>query len=78
MLRATTEESSLELQQLSNTMGLFRSRQEYQPVRGDPDAEREDESVQDDSEAETVVEATFSWVEYAIFLLLGIAMLWAW
>ena len=59
-------------------MGLFRSRQEYQPVRGDADVDHDDESVQDGSEAGPAVESPFSWVEYAIFLLLGIAMLWAW
>ncbi|ETI28568.1 hypothetical protein G647_01018 [Cladophialophora carrionii CBS 160.54] len=61
-------------------MGLFRSRsrQEYQPVRGDTDADRDDESARDGSEAAPTIEAPFSWVEYMIFLLLGVAMLWAW
>ncbi|KIY01529.1 uncharacterized protein Z520_03081 [Fonsecaea multimorphosa CBS 102226] len=74
---ATGEPASFELPQLSN-MGLFRSRQqEYQPIRGD--AERDDESIQDGPEEDTVVpETPFSWLEYAIFVLLGIAMLWAW
>ncbi|KIW88598.1 uncharacterized protein Z519_10644 [Cladophialophora bantiana CBS 173.52] len=57
-------------------MGLFRSRQEYQPIRGD--AERDDESVQDGADEDNVTATPFSWVEYVIFLLLGIAMLWAW
>ncbi|KIW72891.1 hypothetical protein PV04_01052 [Phialophora macrospora] len=80
MRRPTQEESTYELQHLSGNMGLFRSRQEYQPVRGDvdADAERDDESARDGSETETMVEAPFSWLEYMIFLLLGIAMLWAW
>lgn len=70
------EQSSLELHQLSN-MGLFRSRRDYQPVPEDTD--QDDQTIQDESEGgEIELESPFSWVEYAIFLLLGIAMLWAW
>jgi hypothetical protein len=51
---------------------LFGRKQAYQPVdigeRDSIDAEPEIEFVKDD----------FSWLEYTIFLLLGIAMLWAW
>ncbi|KAH0840902.1 hypothetical protein FOPE_06584 [Fonsecaea pedrosoi] len=72
---ATEQPPSFELPQLSN-MGLFRSRQEYQPIRGD--AERDDESIQDGSDEDVGIQTPFSWVEYAIFLLLGVAMLWAW
>lgn len=54
---------------------LFRPRQDYEPLHND--AEREDSSVQDEAGNDTF-EAAFSWAEYAIFLLLGIAMLWAW
>ncbi|KIW78094.1 hypothetical protein Z517_07927 [Fonsecaea pedrosoi CBS 271.37] len=76
MSTITTEQPpSFELPQLSN-MGLFRSRQEYQPIRGD--AERDDESIQDGSDEDVGIQTPFSWVEYAIFLLLGVAMLWAW
>lgn len=68
---------TFELQQLSN-MGVFRNRQqqEYEPLQGH-DAERDDESTQEQSE-DGVGAAPFKWAEYAIFLLLGIAMLWAW
>ena len=81
MLRTATEQPTIELRQLPKIMGLFRSRQqEYQPVRADADddADRDDENVQEPSDAKTAVGAPFSWVEYGIFLLLGIAMLWAW
>jgi hypothetical protein len=79
MLRAATEESTFELQQVPINMGFFRSRQqEYQPVPGDTRADGDDESAQDETEATTGFETPFSWIEYAIFLLLGIAMLWAW
>ncbi|KAI1611442.1 ENT family equilibrative nucleoside transporter [Exophiala viscosa] len=54
---------------------LFRPRQEYEPLQND--ADQDDTSIQDEAEDETK-EAAFSWAEYAIFLLLGIAMLWAW
>lgn len=58
---------------------LFGSRPEYEPLQSG--AERDDESTQDGAEGGTEDGATaapFSWLEYAIFLLLGIAMLWAW
>jgi hypothetical protein len=79
MRRVDSETPSIELHRIPE-MGLFRSRRDYQPVRGDADidAERDDESIQQESETGLAVEAPFSWIEYAIFLLLGIAMLWAW
>ena len=71
-------QQAFELQELSNmewVKSLFRPRQEYEPLQND--ADRDDTSIQDDAGDETG-EAAFSWAEYAIFLLLGIAMLWAW
>jgi equilibrative nucleoside transporter 1/2/3 len=71
-------QATFELQDLSNMdriRSLFRPRPDYEPLQND--AERDDESVQDDVD-DTASESPFSWVEYAIFLLLGIAMLWAW
>lgn len=49
--------------------------QEYQPVESDPNDEyvRRPVLVIPDS-----IEEPFSWFEYSIFILLGIAMLWAW
>jgi len=44
--------------------------EEYQPLYEDsrgPEPERDDEDV-----------VPFSWVEYSFFVVLGIAMLWAW
>ena len=48
---------------------------EYDPLvsREDDDGERRG-SVQSHGAAET----PFDWLEYMVFLLLGIAMLWAW
>ncbi|KAK5214486.1 hypothetical protein LTS03_004149 [Exophiala xenobiotica] len=54
---------------------LFRPRQDYEPLQNG--AERDDDSVEDEVE-EGPTETAFSWLEYAIFFLLGIAMLWAW
>ncbi|EXJ95378.1 solute carrier family 29 (equilibrative nucleoside transporter), member 4 [Capronia coronata CBS 617.96] len=54
---------------------FFRSGPEYEPIH--TDVERDEESIHNESEDEEAT-APFSWVEYAIFLLLGIAMLWAW
>lgn len=57
---------------------LFGPRQDYEPLLDG--AERDDVSSthDDDTEGEGIDGATFSWLEYGIFLLLGIAMLWAW
>jgi hypothetical protein len=38
----------------------------------------QDEDEQLDEMAASVAEAPFSWIYYSIFLLLGVAMLWAW
>jgi len=43
----------------------------YEPLEGGserPDGERIEHSKQDD----------FSWIDYSVFVLLGVAMLWAW
>lgn len=56
---------------------MFRPKPDYEPLHND--RERDDGSIQDDLEGDdTTSESPFSWVEYSIFLLLGIAMLWAW
>ncbi len=54
---------------------LFRPRQDYEPLQNG--TERDDDSAEDEVEGGTT-ETPFSWLEYAIFFLLGIAMLWAW
>jgi equilibrative nucleoside transporter 1/2/3 len=65
-----------ELSKMDRIKNLFRPQQEYEPLENG--AERDDESTQDAEEDDAVDEAPFSSIEYAIFLLLGIAMLWAW
>ncbi|KAI5194131.1 hypothetical protein E4T39_08758 [Aureobasidium subglaciale] len=45
--------------------------QEYEPIEGG--------SIEEEQERQGLRENThFSWIEYSIFLLLGVAMLWAW
>jgi equilibrative nucleoside transporter 1/2/3 len=46
--------------------------QEYTPLAEDPD-EQDDETPMDGFK-----ESAFSWLEYTVFLMLGIAMLWSW
>ena len=70
---------AIELQQLSNMnriKDLFRPRPEYEPLQNDTERD-DDESVASDS-GESTVEPPFSWINYSVFFLLGIAMLWAW
>ena len=56
---------------------LFPSRKdtegEYEPLAGDPDVLDEPEGSARHHE-----EVPFSWLEYSIFALIGVAMLWAW
>jgi equilibrative nucleoside transporter 1/2/3 len=50
---------------------LFDRKVSYEPIaNGTRDSE--------DIERRQVIKDDFSWLEYCIFLLLGIAMLWAW
>ncbi|EXJ89144.1 hypothetical protein A1O3_02208 [Capronia epimyces CBS 606.96] len=58
---------------------LFRSSPDYEPIPrgGERERDRDEEIVHNVPEDDEVA-APFSWIEYGIFLLLGIAMLWAW
>ena len=46
---------------------------DYEPIRDDGLDEQESAE-----EEEREVKVPFSWTEYFVFLLLGVAMLWAW
>lgn len=48
--------------------------EEYEPLR-DVD---ETNALEDSVVLDTSEEVAFSWIEYSIFVLLGMAMLWAW
>lgn len=52
---------------------------EYAPLR-DPgdDASSDDGDISDDGELFDAAEVPFSWLEYTIFAMVGVAMLWAW
>lgn len=45
---------------------------EYEPLRNSSD------DVVDDEETSDEFETPFSWLEYSIFVAIGVAMLWAW
>jgi equilibrative nucleoside transporter 1/2/3 len=50
------------------------SSQDYEPLYNDGDEDvRRPVLIRPDT-----AEAPFSWLEYSIFLILGVAMLWAW
>jgi hypothetical protein len=51
---------------------------EYEPLQDEARADEFDDDISI-SDAESIrATSRFSWLEYSIFLLLGIAMLWAW
>lgn len=61
--------------------GLFRQTaqsQEYERIEEDPNDEDVRRPVLIIPDNDKVGEEPFSWFEYSIFVLLGIAMLWAW
>ncbi|KAG8165810.1 hypothetical protein KVR01_004362 [Diaporthe batatas] len=51
---------------------------EYAPLRDPGDDASETGYISDDGELLDATEVPFSWVEYAIFAMVGVAMLWAW
>ena len=53
---------------------LFRPVQSYEPL-GESVGSLE---AREDDRAEGQLKTRFSWVEYTVFFILGIAMLWAW
>ncbi|KAL9112571.1 MAG: hypothetical protein Q9227_003142 [Pyrenula ochraceoflavens] len=81
----TAQEVELrDLYTMDRLRNLFSRKQQYEPLENgdagtseDTIQEEEDEISQTASVAGTE-EKTFSWIEYGIFCLLGIAMLWAW
>ncbi|RMZ75622.1 hypothetical protein DV738_g5364, partial [Chaetothyriales sp. CBS 135597] len=79
-----TYSHSHELQPISNmdrVKKLFRPEPAYEPIQDaalEPDEPDEpvDAAETDDEVGQN--ESTFWWIDYSIFLLLGVAMLWAW
>ena len=81
MPAASTQLISLELRDFSKmdrVKNFMKPPQAYKPLS--------DDASEDDTESQPGSEVTegqedappFSWVEYTIFVLLGVAMLWAW
>ena len=70
---------SIELQNIADMDKLrnaFKPKQAYEPLLAH---DRDDEEGTEYGDEELAAEEfPFSWVEYSIFLLLGVAMLWAW
>lgn len=55
----------------------FRSKPTYAPINADT-RDDESESYNGSNESLPPNDTAFSWIEYSIFTLLGVAMLWAW
>lgn len=53
--------------------------EEYEPLRASSDDVREiGDIAEEERETYKANEVPFSWFEYTIFALVGVAMLWAW
>ena len=71
---------SIELSDLSKMerfKRLFKPQQIYTPI---PDDGVEEDALSDNGSqiSEQSVVPSFSWIEYGVFIVLGVAMLWAW
>lgn len=76
----SNEQPSVELQDFTNMDRIrdaFKPKQAYEPLLAHDDRDEDNETDHEEEEA-VAEEFPFSWVEYSIFLLLGVAMLWAW
>lgn len=51
---------------------------EYAPLRNSGDDASDEGDISDDGELFDATEVPFSWFEYTIFAMVGVAMLWAW
>lgn len=51
---------------------------EYEPLRHSSDDVGDRDETADEGDVCETNEPPFSWFEYAIFLMIGVAMLWAW
>ena len=74
------QQTPIELQDLSRMdriRSFFRPQQRYQPIDNYRDEAPVSEDGCDDDDFDSQ-EKVFSHVEYWIFLLMGVAMLWAW
>jgi solute carrier family 29 (equilibrative nucleoside transporter), member 1/2/3 len=75
---------SIELNPLPNMERVKRffqpqhEQQPYEPIDTDTHDDDDTTSTVEGSDDGLSPEQPFSWIEYAIFLLLGVAMLWAW
>lgn len=65
-----------DLPKMSRVKQFFEPSQAYAPIDTSADAEGDDDDSSQTLNASN--EPLFSWLEYSIFLLLGVAMLWAW
>lgn len=69
--------TTIELQSMptmNRVKRIFQDEPAYEPIQDgqqEVDDASDHEEIEDDS-------PPFSWIEYSIFLLLGVAMLWAW
>lgn len=80
MQSRSNKQAPVELQdfaEMDRLRNAFKPKQAYEPLLARDNTEDEDGTDYEEDQAD-VEEFPFSWVEYSIFLLLGVAMLWAW
>jgi hypothetical protein len=68
----------LDLSKMDRIRNTFKSKPTYAPININAPDDESEESYNGSNESPVPEETSLSWVEYAIFTLLGAAMLWAW
>ena len=66
-----------DLSKMDRIRHTFKSKPTYAPINTEAQDD-ESESYGGSDESLAPEETAFSWIEYSIFTLLGVAMLWAW
>jgi equilibrative nucleoside transporter 1/2/3 len=77
----THHSRSFELHDLSKMDRIrktFKSQPTYAPINTEAQDDDDSQSYVGSNESLPPEETAFSWIEYSIFTLLGVAMLWAW
>jgi equilibrative nucleoside transporter 1/2/3 len=66
-----------DLSKMDRIRKLFKAQPTYAPINTEAQEDNAGSYVES-NESLPLEETTFSWIEYSIFMLLGVAMLWAW
>ena len=76
--KSTRSYKLLDWCEMDRLKNMLRSHQQYEPLQDGAEGYHHDENDEDSELQDADHAQPFSWVEYTVFLWLGVAMLWAW